>query len=253
MKKFGLLGEKLGHSISPQIHQEIFKYINKKGSYKLIEISKEEMDSYISKYDGLNVTIPYKVEVIKHLASISDVAKKIGAVNTIYNGVGYNTDYFGFKKMVDIKNIDVKDKIICILGTGGASKAVYQYLIDNNAKQIKFISRFKKGKGIISYNELNSVVGDIIINTTPVGMYPKIKASPINIDIFKNFKIAIDLIYNPLETKFLLDAKKIGLLTVNGLYMLIGQAIKAEEIWHECEIDEALIDEIYKKMKRGKK
>ncbi len=84
-------------------------------------------------------------------------------------------------------------------------------------------------------------------------MYPKIKASPINIDIFKNFKIAIDLIYNPLETKFLLDAKKIGLLTVNGLYMLIGQAIKAEEIWHECEIDEALIDEIYKKMKRGKK
>ncbi|MEA1974556.1 MAG: shikimate dehydrogenase [Bacillota bacterium] len=249
--RFGLLGEKLSHSISPQIHQEILKYINRKGSYKLIETSKEKINSYISEYDGLNVTIPYKVEVIKHLESISDVAKKIGAVNTIYNGVGYNTDYFGFGKMINIKNIDVRDKIVYILGTGGASKAVYQYLIDNNAKQIKFVSRLKKGKDIISYNELNSVVGDIIINTTPIGMYPKIEVSPINMNIFKNFKIAIDLIYNPLETKFLLDAKKLGLLTVNGLYMLIGQAIKAEEIWNKCEIDEILIDKIYNEMKRS--
>jgi shikimate dehydrogenase len=250
MKKFGLLGEKLIHSKSPQIHKEILKYINREGTYKLIETSKEKMSQYINKYDGLNVTIPYKIEVIKYLNDITDVAKNIGAVNTIYKGVGYNTDYYGFKKMLNIKNIDVENKMIYILGTGGASKAVHQYLKDNNSKSVIFVSRSKQNKNTITYSELNDVNGDIIINTTPVGMYPNIEKSPVNNKILKNFNIAIDLIYNPLETKFLFHAKELGLYTVNGLYMLIGQAIKAEEIWQECDIEIELLEKIYNQLRR---
>ncbi|MDM8533852.1 shikimate dehydrogenase [Clostridiaceae bacterium HSG29] len=249
MKKYGLLGEKLSHSKSPEIHNDIFKYLEIEASYDLIETEKENLLKHIKKYDGLNVTIPYKTEVIKHLKDITDIAKKIGAVNTIYNEVGYNTDYYGFKKMLEINNISVSNKVVYILGTGGASKAVFKYLKDNNAKSIYFVSRTIKEENIISYDNLKNVEGDIIINTTPVGMYPDIDKSPVNEEILEKFKVAIDLIYNPYETKFLSISKELNLKTTNGLYMLIGQAIKAEEIWQECKIENEEIKKIYEKMK----
>ena len=249
MKKYGLLGEKLSHSKSPEIHSDIFKNLKIEASYDLIETEKENLMKYIKLYDGLNVTIPYKTEVIKYLKKVDEVAKEIGAVNTIYKEVGYNTDYYGFKKMLEINNINVKNKVVYILGTGGASKAVFKYLKDNNAKLIYFVSRTIKDENIISYEELNKVSGDIIINTTPVGMYPNIDKSPVGSEILKKFKVAIDLIYNPFETKFISISKKLNLKTTNGLYMLIGQAIKAEEIWQECKIDNKEIEKIYEKMK----
>lgn len=250
MEKFGLLGEKLTHSMSPEIHKEILKSINKKGSYDLIETSKEKLNNHIKNYKGLNVTIPYKIDIISELEDLSQVAKKIGAVNTIYKNTGYNTDYFGFKKMLEIYNIDVKDKKVYILGTGGASKAVYQYLVDYKAKSIVFISRNKKGKDIIGYEELENINGDIIINTTPVGMYPKISNTPVDSNIIEKFSVAIDLIYNPIETKFLEIAKKNNLTIINGLYMLIGQAVKAQEIWQEEKIDNKIIEKIYLKLSK---
>ncbi|MGM0378713.1 MAG: shikimate dehydrogenase family protein [Bacillota bacterium] len=249
MKNFGLLGEKLSHSKSPDIHKIIFKELDINGKYDLIETSPKDIKKYIEKYDGLNVTIPYKETVKPILKSLSKEAKSIGAVNTIYNKKGYNTDYFGFKKMLNVKNIKVNKKICVILGTGGASKAVKYYLKKNNAKKIISVSRSKKGKNIIDYNDLKNIKGDILINTTPVGMYPNINETPVDNEIISKYKVAVDLIYNPLETLFLKYAKKNNLKYANGLYMLIGQAVKAEEIWNNIEIDNILIEKIYKKLK----
>jgi len=250
MLKYALLGEKLGHSLSPVIHEEIFKTLGLKATYTLVETSAKGIKKEISKYDGLNVTIPYKTEVIKHLENLSKEAKEIGAVNTIYKNKGYNTDYFGFGKMLEINEILIKDQIVYILGTGGASKAVYQYLKDQKAEKIIFVSRSKKGENIINYDALKNKTGDLIINTTPVGMYPNAGISPVSRDMIKKFKCAVDLIYNPFETEFLSRAKKEGLKTTNGLYMLVGQGVKAEEIWQDIEISDDLINEIYLKLKK---
>jgi len=250
MLKYALLGEKLGHSLSPEIHEEIFKTIGFKATYTLVETSTEGIKEEIIKYDGLNVTIPYKTEVIKYLGTLSKEAEEIGAVNTIYQNKGYNTDYYGFGKMLEINSIPVKDQVVYILGTGGASKAVHQYLKDHQAKKIIFVSRSKKGKSIIDYDVLKKRTGDLIINATPVGMYPNIKKSPVSENVIEKFKFAVDLIYNPFETEFLRLAKKEGLKRTNGLYMLVGQAVKAEEIWQGKEISDDLIDKIHNKLKR---
>ena len=252
MKKFGLLGEKLSHSKSPDIHQMIFQKLDINGKYDLVETSPEDIKKYIEKYDGLNVTIPYKETVNPLLKSLSKEAKSIGAVNTIYEKKGYNTDYFGFGKMLNVKNIKVDKKICVILGTGGASKAVKYYLKKNNAKKIISVSRSKKGKNIINYDDIETIKGDILINTTPVGMYPNIEESPVNSKIISKYKVAIDLIYNPLETLFLKYAKENNLKYVNGLYMLIGQAVKAQEIWNNIEINDDLIEEIFKNLSNKK-
>jgi len=250
MLKYALLGEKLSHSLSPEIHEEIFKALGINASYTLVEVSPEGIKEEISKYDGLNVTIPYKTEVIKDLKSLSDEAKKIGAVNTIHRNKGYNTDYYGFGKMLEIKGIPVKDQVVYILGTGGASKAVFQYLKDHQVKEIIFVSRSKKGKNMINYDDLIEKSGDLIINTTPVGMYPKIDESPVIKEVIKKFKYAVDLIYNPFETKFLRLAKAEGLITTNGLYMLVGQAVKAEEIWQKRVISDDLINKIHEMLRK---
>lgn len=250
MLKYALLGEKLGHSLSPVIHEEIFKTLGVKASYTLVETSVEGIEEEITNYNGLNVTIPYKTEVMKYLKELSIEARKIGAVNTIYNNKGYNTDYFGFGKMLEINSIPVEDQKIYILGTGGASKAVYQYLEDHQASEIIFVSRSKTGKNTINYADLKNISGDLIINTTPVGMHPNTQMSPVSSDVIKQFKFAVDLIYNPLETEFLRIAKKEGLITINGLYMLVGQAVKAQEIWQGRKISDNLINKIYQKLRR---
>lgn len=250
MLKYALLGEKLSHSLSPEIHEEIFKYLGIEASYALVETSPLGIKKEISKYDGLNVTIPYKTEVIKYLEGLSKEAEAIGAVNTINQNKGYNTDYYGFGKMLEINNIPVKNQAVYILGTGGASKAVDQYLKDHEAKEIIFVSRSKKGKAMINYDALENVSGDLIINTTPVGMYPKMNESPVSREVIKGFKYAVDLIYNPFETKFLKLAKAESLITTNGLYMLVGQAVKAEEIWQNRVIGDDLINKIYKILRK---
>lgn len=256
---YGLIGEKLGHSFSPFIHSLIFKQMKIEGHYDLFEVNENDLEKAIIGLKalgakGVNVTIPYKVNVMKYLDDISKEAKKIGAINTICfkdgKCIGYNTDYYGFGMMLKRNGININNKKAVILGTGGASKAVCQYLIDNDAREIIFVSRNKNRKldnkyELIDYEDIKEIDGDIMINCTPCGMYPNIDKSPVEIKNLESFNAVVDLIYNPKETLFIKYAKKIGIKNVNGLYMLVGQAIKAQELWQEICIDTEIYDIVY--------
>lgn len=272
MKIFGLIGEKLSHSWSPEIHKKIYELLGIDAQYALYEVDKENIDGVsealrVLNFSGVNVTIPYKEELLNYVDEVSKEAEKIGAINTILNhdGVlkGYNTDYYGFGRSLEHFNISIKNKRVVVLGSGGAAKAIIQYVIDNNPLDVVLVSRNKnKTKNVfqkfdvIDYEDLKDISGDIIINTTPVGMYPNCGVSPISEDIISKFNTAIDLIFNPEETEFLRIAKKKGLKTVNGLYMLVGQAVKAEEIWLnttiESDVEESIYDYIKKSMEEKK-
>ena len=239
--KYALLGEKLGHSFSPIIHKEIFKDLNIDAEYELKEIKKEEIKDTLDLlkkgiYNGYNVTIPYKKEVMQYLDEITPEAKKIGAVNTIAYKfgklIGYNTDYYGFKEEVLFNKIDVKNKECYILGTGGASLALHKALIDLGGN-VLFVSRNPLNDITISYEELKNKKPYLIVNATPIGMYPNVDSSPIEKDIINNTKYVMDIIFNPLQTKLLKYANS----KMNGLFMLVGQAIKAEEIWQDMKYE----------------
>ena len=249
--KYALLGEKLGHSFSPIVHGEIFKDLNIDATYELKEIKKEEIPLALDLlrkgiYGGYNVTIPYKREVMKYLDEITEEAKAIGAVNTIAykNGklIGYNTDYYGFKEEVLFNNIDVKNKDCFILGTGGASLALNKALIDLGAN-VYFVSRNPSNDNMISYEELKNKEPYLIVNSTPVGMYPNIDNSPIDEEQALKAKYVIDIIFNPLQTKLLKYANS----NMNGLFMLVGQAIKAEEIWQDKKYNKS-VEELLKRI-----
>lgn len=262
MEFYGLIGEKLPHSLSPKIHNTLFQRLNIEGAYKLFEVEREELGEAIDslkvlKIKGVNVTIPYKQEVMKCLDFISDEAKKIGAVNTIYlkDGklYGYNTDYFGFGTIIKNNSIEVKDNIAMVLGNGGAAKAVITYLLDEGIKKIYLISRRRlevsgyednriKCK---TYDEIAHIKGDILINTTPLGMYPHMGESPVDEEVITNFNALIDIIYNPKETKFLKMGRALDKKIAGGIEMLVGQAIKAEEIWQETSLDNEVTKELY--------
>lgn len=238
--KFGLLGEKLGHSYSPIIHNYVYDKLNIDASYELIECSKEELSYYITElkkgnYNGFNVTIPYKKVVMELLDEVDEKAHKIGSVNTIYvkdnKVIGTNTDYDGFLKTLEYYNVEVLNKSCYVLGTGGASLAISAVLKDLGGN-VTFVSRNPKDN-VISYNELENKNIDILVNTTPVGMYPNIDQCPVNLNVINNSKVVIDIIFNPKTTKLLKYAKS----DINGLYMLVLQAIKAEEIWQNQSIN----------------
>lgn len=258
--KYGLIGEKLTHSYSPYIHNEL-----NNNDYVLMEIKKEDLNDFMMKKDflSINVTIPYKEEVIEYLDFIDDNAKIIGAVNTIVNKdnklYGYNTDYYGLIDLIKKYDIDIKDKKVLILGTGGTSKTAYAVCKSLNAKIIIKASRNKKDEGILSYNEVYEKYNDIeiIINTTPLGMYSEndptnIEKSPIDINGFKNLEAVIDIIYNPLNTKLLYEAKNKNIKTTNGLYMLVAQAVEADKLFFDKKIDDKdtinTINSIYKRL-----
>ena len=267
MNFYGVLGEKLPHSISPEIHEKIFSKLNIKGAYKVFEVEKEDLCKFadslkVLKIKGTNVTIPYKEEVMKYLDSISLEAQNIGAVNTIYlkndKLYGYNTDYFGFGTIIDKNNVKVEGQVAVVLGTGGASKAVVTYLLDKNIKKIYLVSRsksiaFKYNDSrveYIVYEDINDIKGDIMINTTPVGMYPKVGVSPVKEEIIANFDTLIDIIYNPRKTKFLEIGENLNKKICGGLEMLVGQAIKSEEIWQEMKISNDILEEVYTEINR---
>lgn len=235
-------------------------------SYQLFPISQEEIAQIATHLKsqgikGVNVTMPYKERVLSQLDVTSDEAKAIGAVNTIAlkedKLYGYNTDYFGFGKMLVANRITAHHKTAVILGTGGASKAVVTYLLDNQIKNIYLVTRNKsqpivphpKAK-VISYEELKGITGDLLINTTPVGMSPAAEATPVGIEIVKNYTTLIDLIYHPQETTFLKLGKSCDKITLDGLYMLVAQAVKAQEIWQEQDIPDCMIDNIYLRLER---
>lgn len=256
IKQFGLIGEKLGHSLSPTIHNKIFEILNIQASYKLFPVPMENIEQlaeWIKIFDisGVNVTIPYKQTVMSKLDYISEEAQEIGAVNTIsnINGKlhGYNTDYYGFGDLLQVNNISVENKTTTVLGTGGSSKAVIAYLKNQNVKKIYWVSRTKSSDHI-DYEDLNEIKSDILINTTPVGMSPNIDDSPVSADIIQNHDILVDLIYNPKATSFLQIGQEQNKKTVGGMHMLIAQAVKAEEIWHNTKISSDFYKDIKKEV-----
>jgi len=261
MNIYGLLGEKLGHSMSPEIHNRIFKYAGIDGEYKLFPVKREELGKYMNdvrsgNIKGLSVTIPYKTDVIKYLDGVSEEAEYIGAVNTIcMKGdklIGFNTDSLGFKKTLENNDIQVKGKNAAILGTGGASKAVKFVLESMGAASVDLFSRTpnssQKGYKEIDKNHKYQ----IIINATPLGMSPNTDSSPIEKETIGNAEAVVDLIYNPMETKLLGYAKGAGKKAVNGMYMLIAQAVKAQEIFNSVKIDEGTAQKIYNDISGGK-
>lgn len=261
MEFYGLIGEKLSHSLSPQIHKRVFELLNIEGAYKLFEIPKTRIENLgkslkVLGIKGVNVTIPYKQTVMEQLDFLSDEAKKIGAVNTILlkddKLYGYNSDYYGFGSLLKVNNIEVDNKVAVVLGNGGAAKALITYLLDNNVKKLYLVTRDKSKKielnkdvELIDYNDLEKLSGDILVNTTPVGMYPNMGKSPVSEEVISKFENIVDIIYNPEETEFIRLGKKLNKKTCGGLYMLVGQAIKSEEIWQDKVIDKHIIDTIF--------
>lgn len=240
----GLIGHKLSHSFSPEIHSYLADY-----EYKLYEMEEQEVGEFLKAcpLDAFNVTIPYKKTVMPFLDFISDNAKRIGSVNTIVkkpDGLyGYNTDYYGFSYMAEKSGIEIENKKVLILGSGGASLTVKAVLSDMGAREIVIISR----TGENNYENISlHTDADVIVNTTPVGMYPRNGEAPVDLEIFTKLSGVLDLIYNPSETRLLYDAKKKGIPCINGLYMLSAQAKKACELFLDTEIKENPTDEIVK-------
>lgn len=255
MKKYCVIGEKLTHTMSPQIHKAYFDYYKVDGSYGVTQIAMQDMLSDCSdtilQYDGFNVTVPYKEKIIKYLAGMSQEAKNIGAVNTVVNDngklYGYNTDPFGFEGLLNANCVEIKGKTFVILGSGGACKSVYYILKHRGAKRVKIATRdeSKKGDDFITYKELENFRGDTLVNTTPVGMFPNVDGCPVSDDVINNFDTVVDIVYNPVYTKLLQNAVRLGKKAVGGLYMLVAQAIKSQEIWNNSLTDDKLTKDIY--------
>ena len=252
--EFGLLGEHLPHSFSKIIHNEIGLY-----DYDLNELNPNGFDEFMKSKNflGINITIPYKQRAMSFCDFIDEKAKNIGAVNTVINknGIlyGYNTDYFGLKLLAINNGITVENKKVLILGNGGASKAAIAVAKDLKAKEI-IIAHYKNADGVISYDDAISYHNDaeIIINTTPVGMYPNNDGKIIDLCNFKNLSGVIDVIYNPINTNLILQAKELGVKAVGGLYMLVAQAVCASELFLDKNGISEKLDEIYSKLLKQK-
>ncbi len=245
--KCGLLGGKLGHSYSPQIHGLLAGY-----SYALFEKDPSQLEHFLKTGDfsGINVTIPYKKAVIPYCAKLSERAAQLGAVNTIIRQadgtlIGHNTDYFGFSSMLQKSSLQVSGKKVLVLGSGGASATAVAVLEEAKANVV-VISR----TGENNYSNLHSHAdAAIIVNTTPVGMYPNVGISPVDLSLFSSLEGVLDVVYNPAKTQLLMDAESRGLVAVNGLWMLVAQAKESAEWFTGHKISDAVIHEIHRKLR----
>ncbi len=244
----GLLGGKLGHSYSPQIHNQLGSY-----EYRLFEKRPGELAEFLKSGDfsGLNVTIPYKKDVIGYCDTLSPVAQRLGAVNTIVKKadgtlMGHNTDYFGFASMVARSGLCPEGKKVLVLGSGGASNTACAVMEELGAK-VTVISR--SGENNYSNLHLHKDTA-IIVNTTPVGMYPNVNSAPLSLDGFPMLEGVLDVIYNPARTTLLMDAEKRGLKTENGLWMLVAQAKESSEWFTGNGICDERIGDIHRKLRR---
>ncbi len=251
---YGCIGERLGHSFSKEIHNKIGSY-----PYELLEIAPQALDAFMRKKDflGINVTIPYKEKVLPYLHEIDEGALAIGAVNTIVNRdgklYGYNTDFLGMKKLIEHAGISIKGKKVAILGSGGTSKTARAVVRHLGAKKILTVSRTKEGESIL-YDELYQKHRDtqIIINTTPVGMFPNADQTPLDLSFFKNLTGVIDAVYNPLSTRLVCEARNRGIPAEGGLFMLVAQAVFASEIFLFKKYEPALLEKIYRGVRAQK-
>ena len=245
--KGGLLGRTLGHSYSPQIHAQLGSY-----AYDLFEKEPEQIEDFLRNGDwtGINVTVPYKKTVIPYLDELTPIAARMGAVNTIVRRggklIGHNTDYFGFLTMVRESGLSVSGKKVLVLGSGGASNTAVCVLQELGA-EVVIISR----SGENNYTNLNlHADATVIVNTTPVGMYPNVGVSPVDLDLFPALEGVLDVIYNPARTALLLDAEKHGVVARNGLLMLVAQAKEAAEWFTGAPIGDAVIPAIHAMLRR---
>ncbi len=243
----GLLGRRLGHSYSPAIHALLAPY-----SYELFEVEPENLEDFLRGGDfaGVNVTIPYKKAVIPYCAALSERARALGAVNTLVRRpdgslYGHNTDYSGFEAMLAHAGQPVAGRKALVLGSGGASNTVCAVLRAQGA-QVVVISR----SGADNYGNLpRHADAQILVNATPVGMYPAAGESPVDLRVLPNLEMVLDVIYNPARTRLLLDAEARGLVTGNGLRMLVAQAKESAECFLNAPIAQEKIEEIYQKLR----
>ncbi|MBQ8537966.1 MAG: shikimate dehydrogenase [Clostridia bacterium] len=264
MEFFGLLGERLGHSLSAPIHHKVFDKLGWPGAYKLMEIPREKFAQAgeairLLGVRGVNVTIPYKLEIMPQLDEVDAFALQVGAVNTVHNrqGIlyGYNTDVYGLMEMLRFHGLQVNGHC-CVLGSGGAARSACTALEALGAEKITVISRTPQKQDwgprvtFKGYDDLAAMTGSLMINATPVGMYPHTEASPVTQEQMQGFQGFADLIYNPSQTQFTLLAKAMGRPWCTGLYMLVAQAVKAEEIWWETPIPASVTQAIYEEMRK---
>jgi shikimate dehydrogenase len=272
--RYGLIGEKLGHSYSKVIHEKLADY-----NYDLIPLSRDEFAPFMEKraFTAINVTIPYKQDVIPYLDELDPLAKEIGAVNTIVNKnghcIGYNTDFYGFKYMLLHNSIQVNNKKCLVLGDGGTSQTVQAVLKHLGAAEIYVVSR--KGSDNHSSNCSDDLIKDIstteiitqkisyetcykkhtdasiIVNTTPLGMYPNLEASPLNLTTFTKCEAVVDVIFNPLKTMIALQAESLGIKAVTGLEMLVAQAKQAIEYFLDKKLEDDLIEQVHQELLNG--
>lgn len=245
---YGLIGNPLGHSFSEEIHAMIGGY-----DYKCREVAPADLERFMAEKDfcAINVTIPYKEAVIPFLSNISAQAKAIGAVNTVVNRggalYGYNTDYTGLAALLEKTGVSLAGKKVLILGTGGTSRTASALAGDLHAGAVYRVSRSKK-EGALSYEEAYARHADaeVILNTTPAGMYPDLGACPLDLDRFSRLSGVVDVIYNPLRSRLVLAAEARGIPASGGLFMLIAQAVAASGLFFDRTLPTSLSDRLYR-------
>lgn len=251
-QKYGCIGKKLTHSFSKEIHARLADY-----DYTLIELTEDAVGDFLVKRDfaAINVTIPYKETVIPFLDSIDAEAAKIGAVNTVVNRngklYGYNTDYYGMCALIDKIGIDLTGKKVLILGTGGTSRTARVVASDLGAAEILVVSRrAADDDSTITYADAvaHHTDAEVILNTTPVGMYPNGSAKPIAVSDFPHLCAVVDAVYNPLRTQLILDAQEAGIPAEGGLYMLVMQAVVAVERFLDTEIPKTVGNKVFREI-----
>ena len=248
----GLIGRKLGHSYSPQIHQTLADY-----AYRLWELEPEALADFLRRreFGGINVTIPYKQQVIPYLDELSDTARRIGAVNAIVNRggrlCGYNTDFAGMAALIRHLGLELQGKKVMILGTGGTSRTAQAVAAHMGAAEICKVSRSGQD-GALTYEEAVRCHSDaqILINTTPCGMYPAVTGCPVDLASFPQLSGVVDAVYNPLRTRLVLQARQRGLPAEGGLYMLAAQAAYASALFRGCETAERDIELAFQTVRR---
>ncbi len=253
--QYGLIGEHLGHSFSKEIHEKLSPC-----SYEIREIAREDLPRFLTERDflGINVTIPYKETVIPWLDQISDEARAIGAVNTIVcregRLYGYNTDYFGLAALAAKVGIGFEGRKVLILGAGGSAKMADAVARDQGAASVIHAVRHPRESGQIPLSSLGTGQDfEVLINCTPVGMFPNEEDSAVRLDHFPQLEGVLDLVYNPLRTELVLEAQSRGIPAEGGLYMLVAQAIKAREYFDGTPLSPTVADSLFEGLERAKR
>ena len=249
MKHFAVIGDPISHSLSPMLHQEIYQQLGLDASFEKIHVIPDNLHSFMNsnELDGFNVTIPHKQSVIPFLDELDESAQTIGAVNCIKNGKGFNTDWIGFLQALEINEFNLNGKDCTILGAGGAARAIAFGLVKAGVKSISIKNRTKdKAEQLLDWinsvftNNDPSEIPDVIINCTPLGMWPETESMPMALNEIKSNLTLVDTIYNPIETEWLKLGKEKGAKVIGGLDMFIAQGLASADIWFGKKISETV-------------